>query len=284
MRAVSRFPGCVAALALLLAIPLDASAASRTKRRSTRTAPSTSAPAPAETDEATTSATTQAAAAEPARAAPASSAPVASTQLTSAGSAPSAMSAGSSLTEGPAETPKYLLGLGVGPSWPIGSDIGFEVSARGLFHVPAKAGKATLWFVLPLRVNRWTMQPSVTLPGTGFPGFGFPGAVVSGPKASVLAFALVPTLQASGVVAPRLRGYASFGIGVAHGRITVDQQYLGPQTTGRTDMEFDLTCGAEYTIDDRYSLIVEPIAPRYVTSGTGLGFVWTALVGVNAKL
>jgi hypothetical protein len=194
------------------------------------------------------------------------------------------MSAGSSLTEGPAETPKYLLGLGVGPSLPIGSDIGFEVSARGLFHIPAKAGKATLWFVLPLRVNRWTMQPSVTLPGTGFPGFGFPGAVVSGPKASVLAFALVPTLQASGVVAPRLRGYASFGMGLVHARTTVDQQYLGPQTTGGTDMEFDLTCGAEYTIDDRYSLIVEPIAPRYVTSGTGLGFVWTALVGVNAKL
>jgi hypothetical protein len=274
MRSVSGFSCCIAAVALFLALPSSASAASRTKRRTTRTE-TPSAPAPAPAPEATTAE----AAAGQATPAAAGTAEPAKPQLAS--SAPPALTARSSLDQGPIETPKYSISLGVGPTIPLaGGPIGFELVARGLFNIPAQAGKATLWFVLPMRLNTWGME-------------------VAGFKTSVVTLALVPTVQASGVVAPRLRGYASVGAGLAHARATVEVPFIGPQTTGSTAVEFDVSSGIEYALDERFSIILEPMGLRLFTGAQetciavqgfvtctqqGRSALWTMLLGVGAAI
>jgi hypothetical protein len=268
MRSVSRFSCCIAAIALFLALPSSASAASRTKRRTTRTE-TTSTPVPAATPEATSVDTSAGSTAKTAPvAAPTSQATA--PQLARANSGSSTLTPRSSL-EQPAPAPlRYAVSVGVGPAIPLsGGDIGWELVARGVVSIPAKtSAKASLWFVLPLRVNSRSYSTD-PLFGTSF-------------SVSTLTLALVPTIQGSGVLAPRLRGYAGIGAGLAYSRATMDAQFTGPQTTAGTVGEFDLISGVEYALDDRFSFILEPVGARVFTYP--LNLIWTALVGFSANL
>ena len=176
----------------------------------------------------------------------------------------------SSLEESEASTSKYLASVGIGPAFSLGGGpVGLEIVARGLFAIPAKAatgGKASLWFVLPLRVNAQSATNS-------FGGFSV--------SSSTLTLALVPTVQATGALGPRLRGYAGVGAGVAYSRTTVESSFTSSQTSAVTVGEFDLISGVEYALDDRFTFIFEPVGVRVFTYGFA---GWTALVGVNASL
>jgi hypothetical protein len=107
---------------------------------------------------------------------------------------------------------------------------------------------------------------------------------ISAPTSSstALTLALVPMIQGSGLVAPRLRGYAGVGVGVLHWRKTTDEKYMGPRTDAGTIGELDLISGVEYALDDRFSFILEPVGARLFTYP--LSLAWTALVGVSAKI
>ena len=253
---------CLAAVALL-ALPPSASAASRTKRRTTRTdAPTAPAPTAPESSDAEASAP----AAKPT--APTSAEP-ATPQLASANSGSSTLAARSSLQQPDAGPQKYLVSVGVGPAIPLaGGNAFFELVARGVFSIPAKTtGKASLWFVLPVRLNTYSYSMAA---------FGVTAS------ASTFTLALVPTIQATGALAPRLRGYAGVGAGLAHSRTTVDNTFTGPQTTGITVGEFDLISGVEYALDDRFYVILEPVGFRVFTYGSGV--VWSALLGFGASI
>jgi hypothetical protein len=295
MRSVSRFSCCIAAVALLLALPSSASAASRTKRRTTRTAPTTSTPAPSPTPEATTTVDTSAGSTAEAAPVAASTQKSTAPQLARANSGSSTFTARSSLEQSAPPPPRYAVSVGVGPAIPLGGvvglappnplggsfggvapptppggDIGWEFVARGVVSIPVKtSGKASIWFVLPLRVNTASYSISDPLFGVST-------------SSSMLRLALVPTIQGSGELAPRLRGYAGVGAGLAHSRLTTDAQFTGPRTMAVTVGELDLISGVEYALDDRFSFILEPVGGRLFTYP--LSLVWTPLLGVSAKI
>lgn len=282
MRAGSRLWCCVTAVALSLALASSASAASRTKRRSTRSSPTTSTPDSEATPEAKAPGTTESATAATAPVtapAPAATAPQLARSTTTGASA---LTAGSAQEQTAAAPLKYGVSVGAGPAIPLsGGDIGLEFVARGLVSIPVKTSeKASLWFVLPLRVNTGSTPSTPTSVIDPFTGQMI--SVPSGPSATMLALALVPTIQGSGVIAPRLRGYAGVGAGVAHARRTTDETFKGPVTLTATEGEFDLISGVEYGLDDRFSFILEPVGARLFTYP--LRLTWTALLGVSAKI
>jgi hypothetical protein len=262
MQALPRVSGCVAAMALLCALPTNAWAASRTTARRSGTrveATPTAAPVPeaaAVAETATETTSSSALANETAgSASDVSSEPPAAAPATREG--------------GSAERSKYLGTVGIGPGMSL--DEGpttLDAAVRVVIGIPASLGQASLSFVVPLRLSMFGQTTDVG------------GMQI---KTSAFGIAVVPALQLSGTLLPQLRGYGSFGFGPAHWRTRTEVPYFGSSSDNFTMMEFDLTAGVDYALDDRFSLFFEPMGLR-IFAGDGLPSMWTMLVGVGMGL
>jgi hypothetical protein len=262
MQSLPRVSGCVAAMALLCALPSSAWAAGRTtgRRSATRVeatptpAPAPEAPAVAETAAETT---------------PSSALANETTGSASDVSSEPPAAAPATREGGSAERSKYLGTVGIGPGMSLEEGpTTLDAAIRVVIGIPASLGQMSLSFVVPLRLSMYGETTDVG------------GMQI---KTSALGIAVIPALQLSSTLFPQLRGYGSFGFGPAHWRLRTEMPYFGPVSDNTTVMEFDLTAGIDYALDDRFSLFFEPMGLR-IFAGEGLPAMWTMLVGVGMDL
>ena len=150
-----------------------------------------------------------------------------------------------------------------------GGPAALDAAVRLAIPIPSAAlGQMSLAFVVPLRFTFAGQTTDVM------------GMQV---KTSSFGIAIVPALQLSTLLMPQLRGYGSFGFGPAHFRTRTEMPYVGPVSQSATVMEFDLTAGVEYALDDRFSLFFEPMGLRIFAADNTPG-MWTMLVGIGMDL
>jgi hypothetical protein len=159
-----------------------------------------------------------------------------------------------------------------------GGPAAFEVALRALADIPLSREKLTLRLSLPLRLTT-------------------SGSEVFNVRTSVFGFAIIPTIQGGVKILPNLQLYLSFGLGPAHLRATSEVPFLGYVSTNTTVLEFDLTAGLEYALDERFTLYFDPMGLRMFAGSGGNSQVggvtvsgvrpsteWTMLVGGSVRL
>lgn len=272
MRAVSRFSWCAAALAVWCALPASATAASRTKRRGTRTeATTTPAPAP---ETAVTESTPESAPAV------SSATDVAVSPANAVSSSSTSMSRTALQPAAIVEARHYASIAGGADVSLAGGPIALEVVARAMIAIPVAVPKLALHFVVPLRF---------TTPGESVAEFG--GAQI---RSSSFSLALIPSIQVGTALTTQIHVYGGFGFGPAHFRSRVSMPYVGDVNSNTTVMEFDFNLvGFGYALDDRFTLLFEPVGIRLFTGGSSSyagqtvnaqPWVWTMLLGVSMSL